>query len=525
MNIPPPVMANMGTMDYTTIVLYLLVVVGVGVWFSRGESDTEDYLLGGRGMPWWLIGVSYVVSLLSTLTLVGVPGEAYANGVTLAVGSLILPIFAVIAFHIFVRFYFVSHVFTPFNYLEQRFGPNIRVLAAGFFWLSRAIYLGLVLYASAKVFTGADGWPVPMTILVVGGIGTVYTILGGFKAVVWSDFLQFIVLAAGIFLIVMYATADVPGGVIGVVSHAFENGRGTPELTEPSFYSFSLSARVTLIGMVAVIINEQLFFNSSDQIALQRLLSTSSYQQAKRSLYTFALIVTPVIMVLWFLGLAMFAFYSGMPEDQRPTQGDTALFKFIATELPTPIPGLILSAMLAAIMSTLDSGINSLATVATKDFYLRFLRPGATERKQVRFSRAITLGTGMLAILIGLGLSLSAEHLGASVLETSMAWMTLSVALPPVFLLGMISRRATAGDALVQLIVGWGVTAGMLVWYLLSQDNPDGGLSFMFVGVPGPVISLCIGWLLSRRHSPMSESRLAGLTFRTLKQHAPEGTV
>lgn len=517
MHIPLFELASMGSLDYTTIVLYLLVVVGVGVWFSRGGSDTEDYLLGGRGMPWWLIGVSYVVSLLSTLTLVGVPGEAYANGVTLAIGSLIMPIFAVIAFHIFVRFYFVSHVFTPFDYLERRFSPGIRVLAAGFFWLSRAIYLGLVLYASAKVFTGADNWSVPMTILVVGGVGTLYTILGGFKAVVWSDFLQFIILAAGIVLIVAYATADVPGGVIGVVSHAFENGRGTPELSEPAFYGFSMTARVTLIGLVAVIINEQLFFNSSDQIALQRLLSTSSYRQARRSLYTFALIVTPVVMVLWFLGLAMFAFYSGMPADQRPTQGDTALFKFIATELPTPIPGLILAAMLAAIMSTLDSGINSLATVATKDFFLRFFRPDATEPSQVMFSRVITLGTGALAIVIGLGLSMSAERLGASVLETSMAWMTLSVALPPVYLLGMISRRATAGDALVQLIVGWGVTAGMLIWYLLSQDNEGGGLSFMLVGVPGPVAALCIGWLISRAHPPKSESRLSGLTFRTLK--------
>lgn len=524
MHIPLFELANMGSLDYTTIVLYLLIVVGVGIWFSRGGSDTEAYLLGGRGMPWWLIGISYVVSLLSTLTLVGVPGEAYANGVTLAVGSLIMPIVAVIAFHIFVRFYFVSRVFTPFDYLERRYGPHIRVLAAGFFWLSRAIYLGLVLYASAKVFTGADNWSVPITILVVGGVGTLYTILGGFKAVVWSDFLQFIVLAVGIVLIVAYATSDVPGGVFGVVSHALENGRGTPELGDPSFYGLSMTARVTLIGLVAVIINEQLFFNSSDQIALQRLLSTSSYRQAKRSLYTFAAIVTPVVMVLWFLGLAMFAFYSGMPEDQRPTQGDTALFKFIATELPTPIPGLILSAMLAAIMSTLDSGINSLATVATKDFYLRFFRPNATESAQVVFSRIVTLGTGVLAIMIGLGLSMSADRLEASVLETSMAWMTLSVALPPVYLLGMLSRRATAGDALVQLIVGWGVTAGMLVWYLISQNNEGGGLSFMFVGVPGPVAALCIGLLLSRMHPRLPDSRLSGLTFHTLR-HAGETPV
>ena len=179
-------MANLTFGDYSVLVLYMLAVVGVGVWFSGGKSDTESYLLGSRNMPWWLIGISYLVSLLSTLTLVGVPGEAYSNGVTLAIGTLMSPLFAILTFYIFVRFYFVNRLFTPFDYLERRFSPKIRVLAAGYFWLSRAIYLGLVLYASAKVFTGADNWPVWVTILVVGGIGTIYTILGGFKAVVWS---------------------------------------------------------------------------------------------------------------------------------------------------------------------------------------------------------------------------------------------------------------------------------------------------------------------------------------------------
>lgn len=510
-------LAGLGGVDYATIVIYMLLVVGVGFWFSRDESDTETYLLGGRGMPWWVIGISYVVSLLSTLTLVGVPGEAYSNGVTLALGSLILPFCAVIAFHIFVRFYFVSKVFTPFDYLEKRFGPPVRVLAAGFFWLSRAIYLGLVLYASATVFTGADNWPTPVTILLVGGIGTLYTILGGFKAVVWSDFVQFLILVAGIGLIVSFATAEIPGGVLSVVSHAFENGRGTPELEEASFYGFSLTARVTLIGLVVSIFNEQLFFNSSDQIALQRLLSTSSYGRARRSLITFAVLVTPVLMVLWFLGLTMYAYYGVLPVAERPASGDVALFHFISSQLPTPVPGLIIAAILAAIMSTLDSGLNSLATVATKDFYVRFIRPDAPEPRQVRISRMVTLVTGALAIVIGLGLSASAEKTGSSVLETSMAWMTLSVALPPVFLLGIFSERATTSDAVVQLVVGWSVTAAMLLWHLSSTDRLGGGISFMMVGVPGPVVALGAGWALSRRRPRMPESRLRGMTFSSLK--------
>jgi SSS family transporter len=517
MHVHTLVLANLLFGDYSVMVLYLLAVMGIGVWFSRGKSDTESYLLGGRNMPWWLIGISYVVSLLSTLTMVGIPGEAYSNGVTLAIGNLISPFCAILAFHIFVRFYFVNRVFTPFDYLERRFSAGIRVLAAGYFWLSRTIYIGLVLYASAKVFTGACNWPVWITILTVGGIGTLYTLLGGFKAVVWSDFIQFIVLTAGIGMVVVYAVAEVPDGVVGVITYAFEHGRGASEVTEASFYGLGFNARVTIFGLVAVIFNEQLFLSSSDQIALQRLLSTSSYRQAKRAMYTSVLLVTPLVLVLWFLGLAIFSFYGQLPAGQRPEQGDLALFRFIATQLQTPIPGLIIAAMLSAIMSTLDSGINSLATVATKDFYIRFFRPNATESNQVAFSRAITLITGVLAILIGLGLNLTSEGIGATVLETAMAWAALSVALPPVFLLGIISRRATSGDALVQLIVGWVVTASMLLWYLTSQNQPDGGISFMIVGIPGPLLAISIGLLLSRRHPPLPESRIRGLTFRSFR--------
>src|SRR5690606_34809524 len=234
---------------------------------------TEDYLLGGRAMPWWVIGISYVVSLLSTLTLVGVPGEAYNNGVSMAIGSAMLPVFAVLGFHLFVRFYFMSRMFTPFDYLERRFGPSLRVTAAAFFWLSRVIYIGLVLFASAKVFTGAAGWPVWVTVLVVGVVGTGYTVMGGLKAVVWSDFVQFLVLGGGIALILIYAVADIEGGAAGVIRYAIDHGRGAAELADPAFYRPDLMVRVTFWSVMFAILNEQLFFNSSDQIALQRLLA------------------------------------------------------------------------------------------------------------------------------------------------------------------------------------------------------------------------------------------------------------
>jgi len=507
-------LAALGWSDYTVLAVYGLVIISAGTLLSRGNRDTERYLLGGRAMPWWVIAVAYVVSLLSTLTLVGVPGEAYNHGITMALGTLMLPVCSIIAFHIFVRFYFVSRVFTPFDYLERRFGPGLRAIAAGFFWLSRLIYLSLVLYASAKVFTGAANWPVWLTILLVGGVGTAYTVAGGLTTVVWVNFIQFFVLVGGITVIVLCALAGTEGPV-AAVRYAVEHGRGAPHLFDPAFYHLDPFARVTFWTLAIAIFNEQLFFNSSDQIALQRLLATSSYRQARRSIFGSAAILLPVLSALWFLGLVIFTFYDQRP-GERPASGDLALFHFIATQLPSPLPGLILAAMIAAVMCTLGSGMNSLATVAAKDFYLRFFRRDADERRQVRFSRVVTLVIGVLAMLIGLTLSKLSDNVGATVLETTMAWLALSVALPPVFLLGMLSRRATMREAVAALVTGWGVTAGMLVWYLASQNNPGGGLSFMAVGVPGPAVALLVGWGLSRLRPRLPDERLANLTYRTL---------
>jgi SSS family transporter len=522
LTIPYPCLAVLSAADYGVMVVYLLAVLAIGLWFSRGQKDTESYLLGGRAVPWLLVGVSYVMSLLSTITLVSVPGEAYEHGLALAIGSVVTPIFAVLSFSIFVRFYFYSRVFTPFDYLERRFDARIRAIAAGFFWIARVVYIGLVLYASAGVFAAAAGWDRSTTIFLVGAIGIACTLLGGQKAVVSSEFLNFLVLVTGIFLILDKAVPAVSGGVWGVFHTASENGRLVPELSDPGFYGLEPRRRVTLFAICAGILNEQMFFNSSDQVALQRLLSTSGYAQARRSLFASATLLVPVLCLLWFIGLSIFAFYRQLPAEQRPTKGDMALFHFIATELPSPLPGLILSAMLAAVMSTLSAAMNSLATVATKDFYHRFFHPAESEARQVVFSRWMTLATGILAMGIGLALSQASQSIGATVMETTTAWLCLSVALPPVFLFGMLSRRATARDALIQLIVGWVTTAAMLGWYYASQKDPRGGISFMVVGFPGPVLSLATAYALSRRQPRRSDSELKNLTFWTISTAARE---
>lgn len=512
---------GLSPLDYGVMLLYLLVVVAIGWFYSKSGEDTENYLLGGRGMGWLVIGISYTVSLLSTLSLVAVPGEAYNNGVILMLKSFIAPVFAVATFLLFIRFYFKTKMFTPFQYLESRFDSNVRGVAAVVYWGTRLFYLALVLYASSKVFEGASGWSPSITIVVVGIVGIAYTAMGGIRAVVWTDMTQFVVLAIGLTLVLFMAAAQVPGGILGAIQFGFENGRGMEELTEKSFYTFDPHERITLWVLLIAVFAEFLFYNSSDQIAIQRLLSTKGYKEAKRSLYTFVIVSLPVTIMLWILGLVIFAFYSHQPAEAMPAAGDLALFNFIGTQMPSPLPGIVIAAMLAAVMSTLDSGINSLATVATKDFYLRMFRPQAGEDAQVRFSRNMTIATGIFAILAGLLIAQVSGSIGETIIEASTVWMSFASVLAPVFLLGVTTRSLNAKDALIALAAGWVALIPMISWYLYtkSQEGVE-NISFMYVGVPGLVAPLIVGYGIALFKKPQTGAKIEDLTLWSLSENA-----
>ncbi len=505
-------------LDYSSMVAYLIGMVAIGLWFSRDKQDTENYLLGNRSMAWWLLGVSYMISLMSTITLVAIPGEAYNNGLTMVISILLMPLTAVATFFIFIRFYFKSRVFTPFQYLEQRFDHRVRAVGAAIYWLTRLMYLALVLYSSAKVFQGASGWPIPLTIILVGVVGIAYTTVGGFRAVVWTDLVQFLVLAVGIFLILAVAIRAVPDGLIGAFQFAFENNRGFEAAKDPSFLSFDPHVRLTLWLLLFGSLTSSLFGNSADQIAIQRLIATKGYAEAKRTLYMSVSLAVPVVLMLWMIGVAIFSFYGHQPEELRPESGDLALFQFIGSHLPSPIPGLIVAAMLAAVMSTLDSGMNSLATVATKDFYLRHWRKDADEASQIRFAKSMTTGVGLFAIVVGLILGTLSSGIGETIIEAGAVWTTLGAVLAPAFLLGVTSKRLNATGVLIAMGAGWVGTALTVIWYYFSRwsDNHE-PISFLYTGVPGLVLTLLVGYLLARFTPQQPEEKISDLTLFTLQ--------
>jgi len=260
---------------------------------------------------------------------------------------------------------------------------------------------------------------------------------------------------------------------------------------------------------------EQMFYNSAVQISIQRLLSTASYAHAKRALYTFVIIGLPFGCMLWFLGIAIFAYYGQHPAEAEGITGDTALFRFVSLSLPSPIPGLMLSAMLAAVMSTLDSGMNSLAAVATKDVYIEFINRNASERQQVRFSRIMTIVVGVFAIGTALVIASVATTIKETIMEASTIWMSFGSVLAPMFLLGVTTRNVRGKHIIIGCIAAWIANAGMVVWYILSK-NTDSPVSFLFVGLPGIAIILTVGYLAELLSSGQDPDKTNGVTLWTL---------
>lgn len=466
-------------------------------------------------MPFIALGISCLMAALSAFSLVMVPGEIFSHGLSFWILSLIYPFLTLITCRIFLRFYFKLGSFTPFEYLEYRYNAGIRTLIAGLTFYLRMIYIGMVLFSTSKIFEGAAGWPCWATVLAVGLTALVFTAAGGLKAVVWTDVMQFVVLIGGLFCILGFLFWKIDGGLWGALRTAFAHGRGLDQFAAPSFYKLNPYIRLNFWLLLLGQFIAPISIMSSDQMTVQRLLASGSYRNAVKTQMVNVLLTIPTCVILYIIGLGVFSFYFQHPE-LTVKSGDTALFSFISTQLPTPLPGLVIAGMMAAVISTLNAVFNSMAAVYVKEFHQRHFNPGISEKRQVTVSRLATATIGAVAIALGLLITVSAEWLGQSVVETSTIFTALGGIAIPVFLLAVLSKRASTLSAWV--IVGWvwGNKLAMTAWYMLSTaalKHWKPGQPFGFAGPIGwsaPLATTGAGaagimlWLWIRRHRAVS---------------------
>lgn len=431
-------------LDYAAWVTYLLAILGMGVYFSKREKGTDDFFLGGRRVPWWAAGISIFGTQLSAITFMAMPAKVYATDwVYLLAQSTIIMVAPLIVLFFLPKFRRLN-ITTAYEYLEERFSLVVRLVGSAVFCLMQLARMGIVLYLPAIALSAVTDLDVYTCILVMGVICTIYTVLGGIEAVIWTDVIQVVVLMGGALLCVIIATTRIDGGLAGIIEIGRHAGK---------FHAFNWTWDYTLPAVWVVLVGN-IFTNiipySSDQTVVQRYLTTSTQKQAGRAIWTNAALTVPGTLIFFFLGTSLYAYYKTSPGNLNPTLDTDAILPwFLARELPMGLAGLVLAAVFAAAMSSLDSSMNSMATVLVTDFYHRF-RPASSDPRRLALARLVTVALGVFGTSCAL---LMATFPIESLWDLFMAMIgLLGSGLAGVFLLGVFTKRANSTGAVVGII-------------------------------------------------------------------------
>ena len=357
--------------DYIVFAVYLAASVAIGLWFVKEQRTVKDYFLAGQSMNWFVVAISVIAALFSGISYLGAPTEVYSNDMTYAVTLLSFFIATPVVALVFVPFFYRLNLYSAYEYLEKRFDLQVRVWSSAMFILRVIFYLALAIYAPALALAEVTGLPLSFSVLLIGVLTTVYTTLGGMKAVIWTDVMQFFVLLGGQIVVAWVAMSRIPGGAAGAFQIAADAGK----LNFANF-DWDLTVRVTFWGALLGGLFNNLVQMGTDQISVQRYLTAKSLPEAQKSLWFKLIITLPLVIIFYLMGAVLFAFYQSHP-DISPgefKQKDRILPYFVITQLPKGVPGLLIAAIFAATMSTVSSGINALSTASIIDFYRRHLQ-------------------------------------------------------------------------------------------------------------------------------------------------------
>ncbi|MEX0716624.1 MAG: sodium:solute symporter [Planctomycetaceae bacterium] len=451
-------MHHSSTLPWTDLAVLLAYVGGIfalGCWFARRSNNTEEFMAAGRSLPGWVVGLSLFGTYTSSISFLGNPGSSYAGNWNAFALSLSLPIAAVAAAWWFIPYYRRSGNVSAYSRLEERFGPWARLYATTFYLLTQIARLGTITFLVSTAVAPLTGWDIREIIVVVGVLVTVYTLLGGIEAVIWTDVAQAFVLTAGIvasICVLLLGMPEGPGQVFTIAAEhdKFSLGSFGTSLSEKTFW---------VVFIYGLCINLQNF--GIDQSYVQRYFTAKSDRDAARSGLIGALLCLPVAAMLFFLGTSLFAYYTARPELLAGKSGDDVFPHFIVSGLPAGMTGLLIAAVLAAGMSSLDTSLNSSATLLLQDIYKRYLRPLAGERESMLVLRGTTVVWGAIGTCAALALVGTEGMLDA--------WFKLSGlfsgGMLGLFLLGLISRRAGNPAAATGVLTA----VSLMMWMSLSK--------------------------------------------------------
>ncbi len=444
--------------DYAAIALYFSLMLWLGYFFGRHQRDTEEYFVAGRNMPAWAVGISIFATLLSTISYLAVPGEMIKHGAGILAGHLSMPLTFLVVGYLIIPYFMRLRLTTAYEYLEQRFDLSTRIFAALLFGSIRLSWMGIIVFTASVAMTKIIGMRPEQTWIVALAVGTIaiaYTTMGGIRAVIWTDVGQFLILFGGAVFTVCYVAFYTGTGPLIWWQDA--TAMAANRVSQP-LWSWDPFTRVTYGGMIISVFSWWLCTANSDQVAIQRYFSTPSTNAARRSFAINLMVGLLVSIFLTLCGIALYSYYQG----NLPDRPDEVFPHFIRHQLPRGLAGLLVAALFSAAMSSLDSGMNSLATVVTIDFYRRLWRKRPDAQTELTLARMITAGVGILAVFICVLLTwIPAEKRGNITDVTNQLNTFVVGGLGGLFCIAMFLKRCTGPTAILATLLG--MTVGFIL--------------------------------------------------------------
>lgn len=463
--------------DLAVIVAYLAGVTWFGARFKESQKTLKDYFLGGNAAPWWAIALSIVSAETSTLTIIGTPPLAYGGSyvfLQVVFGYLLARI---VISTIFLPRYFEGELFTAYELMQRRFGPNVRKVTSAIFLVTRALAEGVRVFAISIVIGIVLQTGGLTSILVIVCLTLFYTFEGGMTAVIWTDVLQMGMYVLGAVVSFAILLGKIPGGW----PHAMEMAA---PLGKFKVFDFSWSWTNPYTFWAGVIGGTFLTTAShgTDQLVVQRLLSAGSERQSRRALLLSWGVIFVQFCLFLTIGLLLWVYSDGKVLSKYDL--DRLYPRFLWSSLPIGVAGLAIAAILAAAMGNLSAALNSLASATVFDFYQPWTKGRHSAAHYLRMSKFSTVLWG--AVLAGIAVVASAW---GSVLESglSIASVTLGILLG-VFLLGVLTKRPGESAAIAGVLAG----AATMLYVKLGTKIP-----FTWWVLIGSSVTFSVGWLSS----------------------------
>ena len=472
--------------DLAIVIIYLAAVLFAGMYFSKKRMTGKEYFKGDGTIPWWVTSVSIFATLLSPISFLSIAGNSYNGTWVLWFAQLGIFIAVPLTIRLFLPVYSKLKIDTAYHYLELRYkSKGLRVLGALLFIIYQIGRMSIIMYLPSVVLAPLVGININVLIIIMGIIAIVYSYGGGLKSVLWTDFIQGLVLIAGVVFTLIYLVFSIDGGM-GTIFTTLQNGKFLAP-NEVVFDPNILKSSVFIILVGAGINTFSSYISSQDVV--QRFTTTTDIKELRKMTFGNGFLSIGTTTVIYLIGTALFVFYHQNPQLLQTAHQDQIFASFIVYQLPIGVSGILIAAIYAASQSTLSTGLNSVATSWVLDIQDSFNRQ-ISEEKQTRIAKLVSLSVGIIAIIVSMILA-NGEIKSAYEWFNSFMGLVLGV-LAGIFVLGVITKKATSMGAYA------GFFTSAIIVISLKYNHPEvTSWSYAIISIG---VSCIIGYIISLIH-------------------------